>query len=122
LQVTSGARIYPWFRYFLATDPAVFWKKVKCPVLALNGEKDTQVAWGTNLTAIKEAIISGGNNSVTIIHYPGLNHLFQHCSTGLPKEYGEIEETFSPQVLDNINAWLTKLYPLKKMDMIIGDK
>jgi dienelactone hydrolase len=120
LKATSGARIYPWFRYFLATDPAVFWKKVKCPVLALNGEKDLQVAWEPNLTSIKAAVVSGGNSSVTTFHYPGLNHLFQHCTTGLPKEYGEIEETFAPQVLENLNAWLTKLYPLKKTDIIIG--
>ena len=30
---------YNWFRFFISTDPAVFWKKVKCPVLALNGER-----------------------------------------------------------------------------------
>jgi uncharacterized protein len=120
LKATSGASIYPWFRYFLATDPSVFWRKVKCPVLALNGEKDLQVAWEPNLTAIKVAVESGGNISVKTFHYPGLNHLFQHCTTGLPKEYGEIEETFAPQVLENINTWLTNLYPLKKTDMIIG--
>lgn len=120
LKATSGAPIYAWFRYFLVTDPAVFWKKVRCPVLALNGEKDIQISWEPNLNAIKSAAVSGGNNSVTTFHYQGLNHLFQHCTTGLPKEYGEIEETFSPQVLENINAWLTKLYPLKKTEMIIG--
>jgi pimeloyl-ACP methyl ester carboxylesterase len=120
LKATSGARIYPWFRYFLATDPSIFWKKVKCPVLALNGEKDTQVAWEANLNAIKEDLISGGNNSVTTVHFPGLNHLFQQCNTGLPKEYGEIEQTFSPEALEAINSWLNELYPLKKTDMIIG--
>ena len=120
LKATSGAKIYPWFRYFLSTDPAKFWKKVKCPVLALNGEKDTQVSWEPNLLAIENAVKSGGNNAVTTIHFPGLNHLFQSCTTGLPKEYGEIEQTFSPQVLETINNWLTNLYPLKKTDVIIG--
>jgi dienelactone hydrolase len=120
LKATSGAIIYPWLRYYLTADPAVSWSKVKCPVLALNGEKDTQVAWESNLSAIKTAVTKGGNNSVTTTHFPGLNHLFQNCTTGLPKEYGEIEQTFAPEVLENINSWLMKLYPLRKTDIVIG--
>jgi hypothetical protein len=30
---------------------------------------------------------------------PNLNHLFQHCTTGNPNEYINIEETFSYEVL-----------------------
>jgi hypothetical protein len=40
---------------------------------------------------------------------PGLNHLMQHCTTGLPNEYGEIEETMSPEVLALIGEWLKEL-------------
>lgn len=100
---------YPWLRYFISTDPAVFWKKVKCPVLALNGEKDLQVAADVNLKAIEKAVKSGGNRSVTTIEFPGLNHLFQHCRTGLVSEYGEIEETFSQEVLKVITDWIRDL-------------
>jgi len=100
---------YNWIRYFLSTDPALFWKKVKCPVLALNGEKDLQVAAGINLPAIEKAVRSGGNKSVTTIRFPELNHLFQHCKTGLPVEYGEIEETFSPEVLKIMSDWINGL-------------
>ena len=100
---------YNWLRYFISTDPAPFWKKVKCPVLALNGEKDLQVAAGQNLPAIEKAIKSGGNREVTIMALPDLNHLFQHCKTGLPAEYGEIEETFSPEVLKIITDWINGL-------------
>ena len=98
-----------WMRYFLITDPAVFWKKVKCPVLALNGEMDLQVSAKVNLPAIEKALKSGGNNSVMTISLPGLNHLFQHCKTGAPSEYGEIEETFSPEVLKIMADWILKL-------------
>ena len=38
--------------------------------------------------------------------FEGLNHLFQHCETGEVKEYGQIEETFSPEVLDALSAWI----------------
>jgi len=100
---------YNWFRYFISTDPKVFWKKVSCPVLALNGEKDLQVAADVNLPAIEKALKAGGNKKVETIKLPQLNHLFQHCQTGLPAEYGEIEETFSPEVLKIMADWINGL-------------
>jgi uncharacterized protein len=104
-----GARTYTWYRYFLTTDPARFWKHVGCPVLALNGEKDLQVSAHENLPAIEKALNSGGNESVKIVSLPGLNHLFQHSTTGLPSDYGTIEETFSPEVLKIIATWILAL-------------
>ena len=97
---------YTWFRYFITTDPSVFWRNVKCPVLALNGEKDLQVAAEENLKAIEKALKRSGNYSVRTVLLPGLNHLFQNCKTGLPAEYGEIEETFSPEVLKIMSGWI----------------
>jgi uncharacterized protein len=109
LKMTFGASKYTWFRYFITTDPSAFWKKVECPVLALNGEKDLQVSANENLPAIEKALKSSGNNSVKIVKLPGLNHLFQHCKTGLPGEYGTIEETFSPEALKIISDWILTL-------------
>jgi alpha/beta superfamily hydrolase len=109
LKATFGSATYTWFRYFLFTDPATFWKKVKCPVLALNGEKDLQVAANENLPAIEKVLKAAGNNSVKTIKLSGLNHLFQHCKTGLPAEYGVIEETFSPEALKIISDWILGL-------------
>jgi bisphosphoglycerate-dependent phosphoglycerate mutase len=91
------------------TDPSTYWKKVICPVLALDGDKDLQVAANENLPAIEKALRSSGNNSIKTIDLPGLNHLFQHCKTGLPSEYGIIEETFSPEALKIIADWITAL-------------
>jgi uncharacterized protein len=109
LKASFGAQTYPWFRYFIMTDPALFWKKVKCPVLALNGEKDLQVSADENLPAIESALVSGGNKNVRTVKLPGLNHLFQHCKTGLPAEYGQIEETFSPEALKIMADWILGL-------------
>lgn len=108
LGLSFGAGTYTWLRYFLITDPAVYWKKVKCPVLALNGEKDLQVAADENLPAIKKALKSSGK-PVEIVSLPDLNHLFQHCKTGLPAEYSSIEETFSPEALKIITNWILAL-------------
>lgn len=98
-----------WLRYFISTDPAQFWKKVKCPVLALNGDKDLQVAADVNLPAIEKALKAGGNKNVKTMKLPGLNHLFQHSETGLPSEYGNIEETFSEETLRIIYDWINSL-------------
>ena len=109
LKMTFGSNVYTWFRYFILTDPARFWKKVECPVLALNGEKDLQVAARENLPAIEKALKSSGNKYVKTVKLPELNHLFQHCKTGLPAEYSSIEETFSPDVLKIISDWILAL-------------
>ena len=98
----------PWMITFLKFDPATVLEKVKCPVLALNGEKDLQVPPKENLNAIKNAVNRGGNEKVTIKEFPGLNHLFQESKTGLPNEYAEIEQTFSPLVLEEIKNWIAE--------------
>ncbi len=97
-----------WMRFFLSYDPQKSLKKVKCPVLALNGEKDLQVPPKENIPAIEAALKKAGNKDYTVKEMPGLNHLFQHCTTGSPSEYANIEETFSPEVLDMIAKWILK--------------
>jgi uncharacterized protein len=96
----------PWFRYFLTYDPRPTLAKVRCPILAINGEKDLQVPPRENLEAIGKAVRSGGNSRVTLREMPGLNHLFQTSTTGAPSEYGTIEETFSPTALQAIGDWI----------------
>jgi hypothetical protein len=96
----------PWMVYFIKYDPAIALEKVKCPVLALNGEKDLQVPPKENLEAIRNALAKGKNKKVTAIELPGLNHLFQECKNGTPAEYATIEQTFSPIALNEILKWI----------------
>jgi len=96
----------PWMQYFIKYNPAIILEKVKCPVLALNGEKDLQVPPKVNLEAIKKGLEKGGNKKVTIKELPNLNHLFQECETGSPEEYAKIEQTFSPTALTEITNWI----------------
>jgi uncharacterized protein len=109
LQSQIGTITSSWFRVFLTLDPSAYWKKVKCPVLILNGAKDLQVAADVNPPAIEKALKSGKNNSFTTHVFPDLNHLFQHCKTGAPSEYSNIEETFSPEVLKIMSDWILAL-------------
>jgi len=104
LQVNQIAN--PWMQYFIKYNPAPALEKVKCPVLAINGEKDLQVPPKENLEAIKNALTKGGNKKVTTKELPNLNHLFQECKTGSPDEYAKIEQTFSPTALTEILNWM----------------
>ncbi len=98
--------ISPWMLYFIRFDPATTLEKVKCPVLAIDGEKDLQVPAKASLEAIDKAIKKGGNKQVTIKEFTGLNHLFQECKTGLPSEYINIDQTFSPLAMEEISRWI----------------
>ena len=96
----------PWFRTLLAYDPNPVLKQVRCPVLALNGSKDIQVASAVNLAGIRQALEAGGNTRFKAVELPGLNHLFQNCATGAISEYGQIEETMAPEVLRLVSEWI----------------
>ena len=95
-----------WSRYLLTLKPDETLRKVKQPVLAINGSLDLQVSAKENLPAIEKALKAGGNKDVTTTELPGLNHLFQSATTGVPAEYGSIEETMSPVALKTISDWI----------------
>jgi uncharacterized protein len=98
----------PWFRFFLDYDPVPALQKTQCPVLALNGDKDLQIASKENLAQIQKALQDGGNKDFQTKELPGLNHLFQHAPTGSPTEYGGIEETIASEALTAISDWILK--------------
>jgi pimeloyl-ACP methyl ester carboxylesterase len=100
----------PWFVTLLRYDPTPTLARVKCPVLAINGEKDVQVAADENLEGIRAGMAAGGNDEVTITKLPGLNHLFQQCTTGAVSEYGTIEETFNPAALAMVSDWILQRF------------
>ena len=98
----------PWFRFFIGHDPATALAKITCPVLAIIGEKDVQVDPALNLPAIRQALAAGGNTDATVEEIPGLNHLFQTCTTGAVSEYDRIEETLAPVAIATVRDWLVK--------------
>lgn len=90
---------------FLRSKPAACLKNIKIPTLALFGEKDVQVPATENIGKLKESIGSGKEN-FRIVELENLNHLFQESSTGLPNEYDQLEQTFSPKALGLISGWI----------------
>ena len=97
----------PWFRFFLTYEPATSLEMIKCPVLAINGERDVQVDPKLNLPGIAAALEKGGNTHFRTIEFPAMNHLLQTCTTGGLNEYQSIEETISPVALQTITDWIT---------------
>jgi fermentation-respiration switch protein FrsA (DUF1100 family) len=106
LDAQTQGLLSPWMRFFLTYDPKPTLMKVKCPVLAIIGEKDLQVPPEENLRAIDDALKAGGNKDYKVKEMPGLNHLFQTAQTGSPTEYSTIEETISPAALELIGNWI----------------
>ena len=99
---TVGQMASPWMYYFLRYDPTDAIVKTNCPALLLNGTKDLQVIASQNLPGYEKIIAEHGKTNLTLRELPDLNHLFQHCETGSPNEYFEIEETISPEVLEMV--------------------
>ena len=95
----------PWVRTWLALDPVPYLEKVRAPVLAISGDRDIQVT-KDNLPLIERALRRGKNRDAAVKLIPGVNHLFQHCTTGLPSEYGAIEQTFAPEALQLVIDWI----------------
>jgi hypothetical protein len=97
----------PWYRYFLSYDPVPALRGLKIPVLAVIGDKDTQVTAAQNAPALRAALAGNPEGSVVVL--PSLNHLLQIAQTGSVDEYGKIEETIAPSALRVITEWIAKV-------------
>ncbi|MBR1775252.1 MAG: alpha/beta fold hydrolase [Bacteroidales bacterium] len=96
-----------WLDYFYKFEPAKYLKKLKLPLLILQGGKDMQVLAEINLSAMEKNLPKSSKTKEVKL-YPELNHLFQTCKTGNPDEYSQIEQTIAPQVLEDIKVFVLK--------------
>lgn len=94
-----------WLHAFVCYDPAE--AIAACdhlPVLALNGDKDTQVDAAAHLGRLRELLKGNGRLVAKVV--PDCNHLFQPCVTGEVAEYEELETTMAEVVLEAVVEWL----------------
>jgi hypothetical protein len=96
----------PQYQNALQIDPHSVWSSVRCPVLAINGDKDFQASADENLTGIENGLIAGKNSDYKIVKLENHNHLFQRTGNGSPAEYAKIKETFSTVALEVIYNWI----------------
>lgn len=97
----------PWFFAFIHFNPKGYLRKVKCPFLALGGEKDLQVDAVANNLLFEKYLPKNPKHRFLVI--PQANHMLQTCTIGTPDEYGKIEETIKPEVLEIITEWIKGL-------------
>lgn len=97
----------PYLSHFLTLDIRPILADITCPVLALNGTKDIQVDYESNLNALRNGLKASDANLIESVE--SANHLLQQCTTGAVSEYRIIEETISPKVLETVIAWLSAL-------------
>ncbi len=98
----------PWLRSWVKSKPAETLARSKAPILALYGEKDTQVPGADHAAVLKQAFEKAKKEGGEVEVILGANHLFQAAKTGKFSEYEEIEETIQPSVLSRIVGWIEK--------------
>jgi uncharacterized protein len=97
---------FNWLKFFNAFNPVQAIRKIKIPLLALFSETDVYVSAKQNKIPCIKALEESGNKDYTVIQFPDLNHRFQVCKICTEKEYEDIEETMSPEVLKTIVQWI----------------
>ncbi|MEK6409666.1 MAG: alpha/beta fold hydrolase [Acidobacteriota bacterium] len=102
-----------WMRYFLAYDPLPAIRKVRQPILILQGEIDRQVT-ADQAEMIAKAAREAGNRDVTARVFVGLNHLFLPAKTGAPSEYSSLGTNAIPDdVMKLLSDWLVQKLKVK---------
>jgi len=109
LENNNGQMRSPWFASYLAYDPSTALNKVKCPVYALNGDRDLEILADIHLPAIKRHLSVGGNKKVLTEKLSNLNHRFQKAEKGFPNEYSKIEVTFEVSAMKKIASWISRV-------------
>ncbi len=105
-------------RRMVEFDPGPSWEKVRCPVLAIYGEKDTSLPAEKSLPIIRRGLEVAQNRDVTIKIFPGADHGLRTTVTGGPKEARERSKArepghgpdFAPGYLDLMTDWLTRRF------------
>ena len=98
----------PWMRTFLTLNPADYIAKMRCPLLAIGGEKDCQVLAEANLSAIKR-VCKINRVKCSIVQLKDINHLGQVCQTGAVEEYATLGQAPDNRVLESLANWLDSL-------------
>ena len=106
--IDSLARVQPWIRYWVDYDPLTTARKVRTPVLILQGGTDHQVT-PDQAPALESAFKAGGNRDVTMRVFPETNHLFLADPDGYPAGYEKLTTSrVRPEVLTVIVEWAVR--------------
>jgi len=105
-KLDSAAIGEPWIHFFLDYDPVATAKRVKQPVLILQGATDRQVT-PEQAVELAAAFRAGGNNDVTMKPFASTDHLFLADPVGNPSGYAGLpSKNVRVEVLGTIADWL----------------
>ncbi|MDB3905303.1 alpha/beta fold hydrolase [Crocinitomicaceae bacterium] len=99
----------PWMYEFVKYSPSKDIKKINCNVLVIIGSKDIQVTSKENIDGYKN-LLPKNRKLQTVKELKGLNHLFQKCTTCTVSEYGQLEETFSMDAMEEVRDFLEEIW------------
>jgi hypothetical protein len=94
---------YAWFREHMASDPAALARRVRVPLIVLNGERDANVL-PYHALELAQAASAGGNRQVTLRIFPNLTHVFtpsQFDKSVTEKQAAEVSDEF----LQTLETW-----------------
>ncbi len=98
----------PWFKSFLAFDPAKVVGTISRPLLVVQGRLDAQVP-ASNADRLEELARRRKNATVEVARIPGVNHLLVPATTGEVGEYVTLKDKqVSPLVSSAVADWLKK--------------
>jgi alpha-beta hydrolase superfamily lysophospholipase len=92
-----------YFRQHLEMDPLAIARRVKVPVLILNGERDDNVLQYHALE-LARALADSGNKQVLLRIFPNLTHVFTPSTRDKAVTSAQAGEV-SPEVLELIQSW-----------------
>jgi len=96
-----------WRRSIQDRDPLPTARRLRMPVLILQGSTDRAVS-PEDAVLLERAIREGGNRRVERHLFPGVNHHFQRDPIGAREGYDHLPtQDLAPEVLDTLCTWLT---------------
>ena len=107
IQLKSSPLSLEWLREHYLEEPADTIRAVDVPVLIINGEKDAQVP-ASEAGLLDEFLREGGNEDVTAVVLPDLNHLLRHHPEEPNLVYRHLDDPVDPRVIDAVTEWATE--------------
>ncbi len=108
-QLTGSSLSLTWLREHYLADPTELLRKIRVPVLIVNGEKDLQVP-AEEADRIREVIEEAGNRDVTVYILSDFNHLLRHHPEEASLNYRHLNEPVDPRLIDILTGWAVERF------------
>jgi dipeptidyl aminopeptidase/acylaminoacyl peptidase len=107
-EADSAYAVPGWMHFFADYEPLPTLRKVRVPVLILQGETDRQVSV-SEARKLADALRAAGNRRVTLRTFPGMNHLLVDDPSGNPMGYTKLpSHAVRKDLLGVLADWLAK--------------